>query len=107
MTQTFRILKDKVFLTPLFASLFSSHLPSSLPPLLEPKIEVISPCFYRPKYQPKPLKNYTLVEYLVEYYNMYDFEVFLIHGSSHQIGFIKDLRQEYEQICSGGLVNKK
>jgi hypothetical protein len=43
-----------------------------------------------------------LVEYLVEYYNMYDFEVFLIHGTSHRIGFIQELRKEYEQICSGG-----
>lgn len=62
---------------------------------------MLSPCFYRPKYQPKPLKDYSLVEYLLEYYNMYDFEVFLIHGDSHQIGFIKDLRKEYLEISSG------
>jgi hypothetical protein len=50
---------------------------------LEPKQEVPAPCFYRPKFQPKPLTAYSLVDYLLEYYNLYDFEVFLIHGDSH------------------------
>jgi hypothetical protein len=95
LTQTFRIIKEPTFLTVLFASLFASHLPKTLTPHLEPKGEVAAPCFYRPKYHPKPLKDYTLVEYLLEYYNMYDFEVFLIHGTSHDIGFIKDLRKDY------------
>lgn len=58
-----------------------------------------APCFYSPKFQPKPLTAYSLVDYLLEYYNLYDFEVFLIHGDSHEIGFIRELREDYVKIC--------
>jgi hypothetical protein len=38
-----------------------------------------------------------LDQYLKEYYNLFNHEVFMLHGSQH-FNFIKDIKQEYEQI---------
>lgn len=85
LTQTFRIIKEPSILNVLFSALFSSTLSKRLLDQLEPKDDSYyeAPSFYHPKYTADHLDPpLSLPQYLCEYYNMYNFEVFLQHSST-------------------------
>lgn len=73
---------------------------------VEPKDGVPeSPKFYSQKYKYRTLEDYSLEEYLIEYYNLHNVEVFLMHGSAN-FKFIKDVRTEYEAIVASASIEK-
>lgn len=96
LTQTFRIIKEPSILNVLFSALFSSTLSKRLVDQLEPKDESYyqAPSFYQQKYTHlnSDHPSLSLPQYLIEYYNLYNFEVFLHHSST--------LLADYQSILS-------
>lgn len=74
LTQTFRIIKDSGFINSLFGSLFYSRLP----PRILSQMDAIprNPSSYLGKFVNTHLRNYDLEQYLEEYYNVTDIDVF-------------------------------
>jgi len=106
LTQTFRILQDSEFLGILYSTLFAPEVPRRVMEAIEPKDGVPeNPKFYNQKYRYRTLEDYSLEEYLVEYYNLHNVEVFLMHGSAN-FKFIKDVKSEYEAILASASVDK-
>lgn len=106
LTQTFRILQDSEFLGLLYSTLFAAEVPRRVVEAMEPKDGVpASPKFYSQKYRYRTFEYYSLEEYLIEYYNLHNVEVFLMHGSAN-FKFIKDLRTEYEAILTSASLEK-
>ena len=55
------------------------------------------PSFYSPKFVSHEMSEYSLYEYLKEYYNRGNIDMFLEHGQSVTGGFMTDIRHEYDE----------
>lgn len=93
LIQTFRIIKNKEFINTLFASLFFSHIPSKLFERMQSIPD--SPATYSKDYHYRHLSQYSLVQYIQEYYNLNNLDVFLQHGSQNS-KIIQNIKEEYD-----------
>jgi hypothetical protein len=92
LTQTFRIIRNQQFSNLLFSALFLPYLPAKIVNAMEnlPK----NPATYSAKFNNNHLNTYSLVQYVQEYYNMSDVEVFINHGH-HNFEFLQEIHAEY------------
>lgn len=94
LTQTFRIVKNPEFTNLLFAALFLPNIPQ----VIQQSIDLIpkNPSTYSSKFKNNHLNTFSLSQYVEEYYNMNNMDVFLLHGSQN-FEFLREIKQEYEQ----------
>ncbi|CDW90017.1 UNKNOWN [Stylonychia lemnae] len=93
LTQTFRIIREQTFVNILFSALFLPKLPAKIQQYIEkiPK----NPSSYALKFTHTHLKYYSLSQYLEEYYNLNNLDVFLLYGSQN-LEFMNEIKEEYE-----------
>eukprot|EP00347_Sterkiella_histriomuscorum_P004563 403359988 len=96
LIQTFRIIKDKNFINLLFSALFMPNVPK----LLQDKISQIPepPHFYSPTFHYQLYQTSNLKDYIMQFFNLNNLEVFLTHGNSQRFEFLQDLKSKYERL---------
>lgn len=64
---------------------------------MQQQIEALprNPSSYALKFSLTHVRHYSMEQYLEEYYNMSNLDVFLLHGSQN-LEFMKEIKEEYE-----------